>query len=70
MIVKNSPDASLVIVNLPDPPEMADADMTAAEQLSEMVEYMEYMEGLAMGLPRALYVHGSGQEIINLDHID
>ena len=31
---------------------------------------MEYMEGLAKDLPRALYVHGSGQEIIDLEHMD
>ena len=38
--------------------------------LDELVQYMEYMEGLAEGLPRALYVHGSGQEIINLEHLE
>ena len=70
MIVQHSPDAALVIVNLPDPPELIGASLTAAEHLSELVQYMEYMEGLASDLPRALYVHGSGQEIINLDQIE
>ena len=31
---------------------------------AQSVEYMEYMEGLAMNLPRVLYVHGAGQEVI------
>ena len=35
--------------------------------LHELLEYMDYMEGLAEGLPRLLYVHGSGQEIINFE---
>ena len=33
-------------------------------------EYMNYMEGVAENLPRVLYVHGSGQEVINLDRMD
>ena len=68
MILANSKGTSLVIVNLPDPPELTDPDVPPEEQLQELVQYMEYMEGLAEGLPRALYVHGSGQEIINLEH--
>ena len=31
--------------------------------------YMNYMEGVAEALPRVLYVHGSGQEVISLDSI-
>ncbi len=30
---------------------------------------MNYMEGVAEALPRVLYVHGSGQEVISLDSI-
>jgi hypothetical protein len=36
-------------------------------QMLEMTQFMEYMEGVAESLPRVLYVHGSGQEVINLD---
>lgn len=36
-------------------------------RMGAYLEYMGYMEGLAEGLPRALYVHGSGQEIINFE---
>jgi len=64
IIASRSKDSSLVIINLPDPPELS------LEHNSESLDYMNYMEGLAEGLPRALYVHGSGQEIINLDNID
>ena len=28
---------------------------------------MHYMEGMASNLPRVMYVHGAGQEIINFD---
>ena len=75
MILSHSPDTSLVIVNLPDPPELAAsakqlADGKMDEKMAELVQYMEYMEGLAEGLPRVLYVHGSGQEIINLDQME
>ena len=35
--------------------------------MSELLEYMNYMEGVAENLPRVLYVHGSGQEVINFD---
>jgi hypothetical protein len=75
MILSHSPDTSLVIVNLPDPPELAAsakqlADGKMDEKMADLVQYMEYMEGLAEGLPRVLYVHGSGQEIINLDQME
>ena len=33
----------------------------------QSVEYMEYMEGLAKNLPRVLYVHGAGQEVIQFE---
>ena len=39
----HSPATSLVIVNLPDPPEMS-ADATPEQQMSELLEYMNYME--------------------------
>lgn len=66
MIETHSPDTSLVIVNLPDPPELG-ADKSADDQRAEYLDYMNYMEGVAENLPRVLYVHGSGQEVINLD---
>ena len=52
-----------------DPPDLEQADeLSHDEQMSTLLEYMNYMEGLAEGLPRVLYVHGSGQEIINFEH--
>ena len=33
----------------------------------ELLDYMNYMDGIAENLPRVLYVHGSGQEVINFD---
>ena len=33
----------------------------------QSVEYMDYMEGLAKNLPRVLYVHGAGQEVIQFE---
>ena len=64
--------SSLVIINLPDPPVVAreaDADpkRLAKVQLEQWVEYMDYMEGLAKNLPRVLYVHGAGQEVIQFE---
>ena len=41
-----------------------------SEQMAELLEYMNYMEGVAENLPRVLYVHGSGQEIINFDKME
>ena len=64
VIVKHSPNTSLVVVNLPDPPELSGATM------DELLEYMNYMEGVAENLPRVMYVHGSGQEIINFDKME
>jgi len=65
MIVSHSPGTSLVIINLPDPPDILES-ATVAERMAELLDYMNYMEGMAMNLPRVLYVHGSGQEVINL----
>ena len=67
----HSPNTSLVIVNLPDPPELSEQQhLSQAEQMDELLSYMNYMEGVAENLPRVLYVHGSGQEIINFDRIE
>ena len=71
LIVTHSPNTSLVIVNLPDPPELSEhQELSPAEQMAELLSYMNYMEGVAENLPRVLYVHGSGQEIINFDRIE
>jgi len=71
MIFTHSPNTSLVIVNLPDPPDvdelLATGELSPEHQMLEMTQFMEYMEGVAESLPRVLYVHGSGQEVINLD---
>jgi len=66
MIKTHSPNTSLVIVNLPDPPDIEEG-MSEDDALHEMTEFMNYLEGVAESLPRVLYVHGSGQEVINLD---
>ena len=61
-----------MIINLPDPPvllreEGTDAKQHAQMQLEQSVEYMNYMDGLAKNLPRVLYVHGAGQEVIQFE---
>ena len=42
-------------------------DALQSEHGEELLEYMNYMEGVAENLPRVLYVYGSGQEVINFD---
>jgi hypothetical protein len=39
----------------------------AGASLEKQLDYMKYMEGMASNLPRVMYVHGAGQEIINFD---
>ena len=39
-------------------------------QMDVFKDYMNYMEGIAVSLPRCLYVHGSGQEVINFDKME
>ena len=51
-----------MLINLPDPPEVHAG--RNEENMPVFLEYMEYMEGLAANLPRVLYVHGTGQEVI------
>lgn len=70
-IVERSVDSKLVIVNMPDPPEAervaAEGSCFADADVSRMVGFMEYMEGLADSLPRVLFLHGAGQELIRFD---
>ena len=54
------PPFSLSAFRLPSPPPFP---------LALPCRYMNYMEGVAEALPRVLYVHGSGQEVISLDSI-
>jgi len=77
VILQRSAGSSLVIINLPDPPEGLRIRMreggrskedSEAEMLQEGIEYMNYMEGLAANLPRVMYVHGAGQEVIDFQH--
>jgi hypothetical protein len=70
LIVSHSPNTSLVIVNLPDPPDFSSLSKDDDAKMSELLEYMNYMEGVAENLPRVMYVHGSGQEIINFDRME
>jgi hypothetical protein len=42
----------------------------AGASLEKQLDYMNYMEGMASNLPRVMYVHGAGQEIINFDAND
>lgn len=72
LIMERSAGSSLIIINLPDPPVvtpvpgMSDADAKDVYHQT-IIAYMEYMEGLAESLPRVLYVHGAGQEVIQFD---
>jgi len=34
------------------------------ELLDVYIQYMEYVEGVAQNLPRVLFVHGAGREVI------
>lgn len=74
IIVSSSKDTSLVIVNLPDPPDLGghndDGTQRKGATMAEQLDYMNYMEGVAANLPRVMYVHGSGQEIINFDRME
>lgn len=68
IIKEHSEHSELVIINLPDPPEVERVGGEyPPEEYDRMVEYMEYMEGLAANLPRVLFVHGAGQEVINFE---
>ena len=73
IIETRSAGSSLVIINLPDPPVVTareagvDPKQLEKVQLEQSIEYMDYMEGLAMNLPRVLYVHGAGQEVIQFE---
>ena len=68
MILSHSPDTSLVVLNLPDPPDLTSTSgISEQQQMDELLDYMNYMEGVAENLPRVLYVHGSGQEVISLN---
>ena len=49
-----SQDARLVIVNLPDPDAIVMRNPSA---------YARYIEALVKGLPRVIFVHGTGREV-------
>jgi hypothetical protein len=69
IIMSRSQHSSLVVLNLPDPPDVARVDGAYAEaDMARMFEYAEYIESLAHGLTRVLFVHGAGQEIIHLSN--
>jgi hypothetical protein len=54
IIREKSADAQLVIVNLPDPDSLVMANPAA---------YARYVEAIVRGLPRVVYVHGTGREV-------
>ena len=54
IIREKSEDAQLVIVNLPDPDSLVMANPAA---------YARYVEAIVRGLPRVVYVHGTGREV-------
>lgn len=54
LLQNHSSDASLVIVNMPGP-----SQSTGSEYY-----YMDYLEALTDGLPRVLFVRGTGREVI------
>ncbi|KAK3232885.1 hypothetical protein CYMTET_56789 [Cymbomonas tetramitiformis] len=55
LILNKSKEASLVIINLPDPKTNLD-----------VLQYMQYVESMVDGLHRVLFVHGCGQEVWSL----
>jgi len=68
LIKERSVNSSLMVMNLPDPPSMPEAAKTDPEAHTQYLElitaYMEYIEGLTSSLPRVMYIHGAGREVI------
>ena len=54
IIRETSKDAQLVIVNLPDPDAIVMQNPSA---------YARYTEAIVRGLPRVIFVHGTGREV-------
>lgn len=54
LILANSADSQLVLLNLPKPP-------VAKEGLDD---YMHYLEVLSDKIPRILFIRGTGKEVI------
>ena len=50
--------------------KLTQEEIDAAEAAWRERDYMNYMDGVAENLPRVMYVHGSGQEIINFDRME
>ncbi|PAV64333.1 hypothetical protein WR25_25400 [Diploscapter pachys] len=58
VILENSPDSQLVLLNLPSPPRSRSAFLQS---------YMIYLDVLSENLKRVLFVGGSGKEVITIE---
>ncbi|CAG5105787.1 Oidioi.mRNA.OKI2018_I69.chr1.g2453.t2.cds [Oikopleura dioica] len=63
VIVTESHDAKLVILNLPGPPKKNPSDVDGPNKERN---YMEFLEVLTEGLDRVLMVRGGGREVVTI----
>lgn len=70
VIVTESHDAKLVILNLPGPPKKNPSDLDGPNKRQEVSDrernYMEFLEVLTEGLDRVLMVRGGGREVVTI----
>uniref|UniRef100_A0A1I7XQ97 SLC12 domain-containing protein n=1 Tax=Heterorhabditis bacteriophora TaxID=37862 RepID=A0A1I7XQ97_HETBA len=58
VILENSPDSQLVLLNLPHP---------SKSRINFVHSYMVYLEVLTENIKRVLFIGGSGKEVITID---